>query len=124
MNSRRVAIAICGTFLLYLAVRVSMYVYFNEYLKDERGNPIPPLLLIAGILTIRLAFVESNEALNLRINKAFQFGTYGAIAIVTLALAALLIFTLPPQGGLWLVFGGPFGFVLGAVVGLLLPQGK
>ncbi len=124
MNTQRVAIVIFGVFLLFLSVRVGIYAYFSEYQKDARGNPIPPLLLIAGILTLRLAVVASSEELSFRVTRALRFGMYGGASFVLIALCAVVLFTLPPQGGLWLVFGGPVGYFLGAIVGLLVPHAE
>jgi hypothetical protein len=121
MQLNRTVLAIAGLLLLVVAYRVGSYVYGSEYLVDARGNPIPVILAVFGVAILWLAATQSSESIDRRTSRSLRLGAKGAAAAFGIAVASIVLLDLPPQGGLWVVFAGPAGFVLGAIVGLLAP---
>jgi hypothetical protein len=109
--------------LLGVAWSVWNYEHTNPYLKDSPGSVIPSLLGSLGAYLAILALVDSSERIRPRAARAAHAGPFGAAVVLACALV-VVVRGGPPQSGLWLVFGGPLGYIMGAVIGFIRPLGR
>ena len=120
----RIKAILIAAMLLFVAWRIGVHEHTNPYLRDDPGSPIPIVLGVLGAYLLLLGAIDSAERIGLRASRAVHAARFGAGLVLVVTAIVLVVGKAPPQAGLWLVFGGPLGYILGWVLGFICPFGR